>query len=96
MKPNVFARRVHLKGMKIEHDAPTGRDMLIDHPLRDTLASIEDLARALAADAEAAREHLLFGERDAADAVLRRIEECGPQLAALRDRLAADQEPCSA
>ena len=63
--------------------------MLIDDPLRDTLASIEDLARALAADTEAAREHLLFGERDAADAVLLRIEECGPQLAALRDRLLA-------
>ena len=63
--------------------------MLIDDPLRDSLASIEDLARALAADAEAAREHLLFGERDAADAVLRRIEECGLQLAALRDRLLA-------
>ncbi len=65
--------------------------MLIDNPLRETLASIEDLARELAAAAEAAREHLLFGERDAADAVLRRIEECGPQLAALRDRLRAAQ-----
>ena len=65
------------------------RDILIDHPLRGSLASIEDLARALVADAEAAREHLLFGERDAADAVLRRIEECGPQLAVLRDQLLA-------
>ena len=77
--------------MQTERDGPTGRDMLIDPPLRETLASIDDLARALAADAEAAREHLLFGERDAADAVLRRIEECGPQLAALRDRLLAAQ-----
>ena len=67
------------------------RGILIHYCLRDTLVEIEHLVHGLAVDAETAREGLLFGERDAADGVLRRIEEGGPQLAALRDRLRAAQ-----
>jgi hypothetical protein len=74
-----------------ERDGPTGRDMSIDDPLEDVLASIEDLVRELGGDAEAARELLLSGDRGAAGAALQRLEERGRQLEVLRDRLLAER-----
>ena len=59
--------------------------------LREILAGIEHATRAVAADAEAARERLLFDDRDAAEECLRRITEHGRQLAHLRDRLREDR-----
>ena len=59
--------------------------------LREILARIEHATREVAADAEAARERLLFDDRDAAEECLRRITEHGRQLAHLRDRLRGER-----
>ena len=65
-------------------DAPT-EDQRSE--IREILARIEHATREVASDAEAAREHLLYDDRDAAEESLRRLEEHGRQLAHLRDRL---------
>ena len=59
--------------------------------IREILARIEHATREVAADAEAARERLLFDDRDTAEVSLRRLEEHGRQLVHLRDRLRGDR-----
>ena len=59
--------------------------------LREILARVEHATRALAADAEAAREHVLSDDRDGAAESLRRITEHGQQLAQLCDRLRGER-----
>ena len=77
--------------------------MLTDMPPRDTstedqrseleeiLARIECATRKVATDAEAAREHLLYDDRDAAEESLRRLEEHGHLLVHLRDQLRGER-----
>ena len=69
-------------------DAPTEGQC---SELREILARIEHATHEVAADAEAAREHLLYDDRDAAEECLRRITEHGRQLVHLRDRLRGEQ-----
>ena len=70
------------------------RDVLTEgqrSEIREILARVEHATRALAADAEVAREHVLSDDRDAAAECLRRIEEHGQQLAHLCDRLRGER-----
>ena len=59
--------------------------------LREILARVEHATCALAADAEAARAHLLSDDRDAMAESLDRITEHGQQLAHLCDQLRGEQ-----